>query len=154
MSGKNIVLILSVVLFIFSFKRFMDGAVSYEPGAYLDERTQLEIEKDKKKSVEGARILNTEDIKRLFIPESARKMPEEDLKVVAPPPPPQIEKVPEMVLRGILRHDDGSYTAFIEIDKVVIPLRKGEGIDNISVLDITERRVSIKWKEQRLELSL
>ncbi len=153
MNGKNTVLILSLILLIFSFKRFMDDAVSYEPSVYLNEGSGVRVEQEKKKGIDNLRTINTKDMKRLFIPERERKMPEEGLQVVAPSPPP-IEKVPEMVLKGILRHDDGSFTAFIEIDMVVVPLRKGEGIDNISVLDITERRVSIKWKEQKLELSL
>ncbi len=60
-----------------------------------------------------------------------------------------------MVLKGVILDPDGKYRAYIEIDgKKIISLGKGEGLDNITVTDIKERSISLKWKEQTMELSI
>lgn len=152
MSKKNVFFIISVILFAISLWRFIDSAIYYEPSWSYETGKSVEGDQmNDKKDSDNIRNLSDDDMRKIFVSRRYTEMPEHDLQVIAPPPP---ERIPEMVLKGIIKHDDGTYTAFIEIDKVVIPLRKGEGIDNISVIDITERRISIKWKDQQLQLSL
>lgn len=146
-----------LLLFVLSFERFYREAIAYSPSEITGMRNQkpepgeqksyLKEKKDTIPSINGV-------ITKLFGIEEI-KMPEKPLTVVAPPPPPPPEPPPQMVLKGIILEPDGRYRAFIEIDgKKMLSLRAGEGVDNIIVNDIKERSVSLRWKDQTMELSI
>ncbi|MCX7793778.1 MAG: hypothetical protein N2257_05165 [Thermodesulfovibrionales bacterium] len=143
------------ILLAISLERFYRQAISYDPliAAPGLERTTSNAqviqntEKDKPKPEKGILI-------NLFGIEEIR-MPEKPLTTVAPPPPPPPEPPPQIILKGVILEPDGRYRAYIEIDgRKILSLRAGEGVDNITITDIKERSVSLRWKDQSMELSI
>ncbi len=155
---KTFIAISGLLIFILSLERFYTYAFIYDPlrSDYIPETIHETQNKQDKK--QGEKIIKEPSIKeslmKLFGVHEI-KMPEKPLTAIAPPPPPPPEPPPQMVLKGIILEPDGRYRAFIEIDgKKMLSLRTGEGVDNITVTDIKERRVSLRWKDQTMELSI
>ena len=90
-------------------------------------------------------------------PEPTRVEPrtEPQAQVPSPPPPPPPRK-PEMTLKGIVLETFGDYVAYIEIDKAKpVPVRKGDKTEeNIEVVDVTDRKVVLKWNNEIINLSV
>jgi hypothetical protein len=154
---KTILTVSGLIIFILSLKRFYTEALTYNPGeeiasvAFHYDRQVKEQTITGTKKTEGLRpdFLNV-----LFGIEKV-KISTQPPVVIAPPPPPPPENPPQMVLKGIVLEPDGGLRAYIEVDgKRIISLRAGEGVDNITVTDIKERSVSLRWKDQIVELSI
>ncbi|MEW6214518.1 MAG: hypothetical protein AB1478_04845 [Nitrospirota bacterium] len=72
---------------------------------------------------------------------------------IAPPPPPP--KRPELVLKGIIFDIFGDYVAYIEKDRTKsVPVRKGDRLDDVEVIDITVKKVVLKWNAETIELNM
>ncbi len=62
---------------------------------------------------------------------------------------------PDVVLRGIVYDLSGDYVAYIEINRSrPVAMRKGDRIDDIEIVDISARKVVLKWNEQRVKLNM
>lgn len=155
---KTFIAISGLLILIVSLERFYTYAFLYDPvradhreGA-ISETRKGEDKKQEKKFTKEPSI--KESLVKLFGVHEI-KMPEKPLPEIAPPPPPPPENPPQMVLKGVILEPEGKYRAYIEIDgKRTVSLRAGEGVDNITVTDIKERRVSLRWKDQTMELSI
>lgn len=155
---KTFIAISGLLTLIVSLERFYTFAFVYDP-LRSDHRPETiqktqkrqDIEKEKKPIKEPP---IKESLVKLFGVHEI-KIPEKPLTTIAPPPPPQPEQPPQIVLKGVILEPDGRYRAYIEIDgKKMLSLRAGEGVDHIMITDIQERRVSLRWKEQTMELSI
>jgi type II secretory pathway component PulC len=159
---KTILTLTGLIIFIFSIERFYTEALSYNPSKELKIK---EREKENPLSTKrGTSATNQVEarlrpLNSLFGIEKVKKTspqvsppPPANPPAVTPPPP---ETPPQLVLKGIILEPDGRLRAFIEINgKKIVSLRKGEGIENLTVTDIKERSVSLRWKDQIVELSI
>ncbi|MBI4823694.1 MAG: hypothetical protein HY805_05635 [Nitrospirae bacterium] len=67
---------------------------------------------------------------------------------------PPAEK-PLLNLKGIIRNEHGEYIALIEKGtEKAIPLRKGDRIGDVLVVEIRERTVDLMWNEEKIRLSM
>lgn len=156
--AKTILSICSLIIFLLMVKRFYTEALVYEPLTEFQVHTFLTDTKTRLKPESAHReqraAIQDITLTKLFRMERP-VLPPRPLTAIAPPPPPAPEPPPQMVLKGIILEPDGKYRAYIEIDgKRLISLRLGEGVDNITLTEIKERSVSLKWKEQTVELSI
>lgn len=56
---------------------------------------------------------------------------------------------PEIKLSGIIKNQYGEYVAYMKIGKgSSVSVRKGDVIKDVTILDITERDVTIKWMDE------
>ena len=61
---------------------------------------------------------------------------------------------PHLVLKGIVSDIFGEYICYIEIDGAkAVPMRKGDKLDDIKVIDISSRNVVLKWNGETINLS-
>ncbi len=156
---KTFIAISGLLTFILSVERFYTYAFIYDPlrsdyrPETIHEPQKQKDNRQEKKPLKEPSI--KESLVRLFGIHEIKR-PEKPLTTIAPPPPPSPpEQPPQMVLKGIILEPGGTYRAYIEIDgKKMLSLRAGEGVDNIIITDIKERRVSLRWKDQTLELSI
>lgn len=62
---------------------------------------------------------------------------------------------PEIKLSGIIKNQFGEYVAYMKIGKgSSVSARKGDVIKDITILDIAERDVTIKWMDEKSVLTL
>lgn len=81
---------------------------------------------------------------------------------VQPKPPPQFQmkpveppKRPDMNLKGVVCDQLGDFIAYIEKDRAkAVPVRKGDSLDDVEVIDIKEKSVELRWNEETISLSL
>jgi hypothetical protein len=145
---------LAVVVFLFLFTAwdFYTGALQYDPLASVTlrkPRTQaVDISAPKYRPAWGKAIYE----KNLFSP--ARGYAEPTPAVPASPPPPPPVK-PQMDLTGIVLDPDGEYIAYISIDRAkAVPMRKGDKMGDVEVVDINEMSVVVQWNRENITLSL
>jgi len=63
-------------------------------------------------------------------------------------------EMPHLVLKGIVSDTFGEYICYIEIDRAkAVPMRKGDKLDDIKVIDISSRNVVLKWHGETISLS-
>ena len=69
-----------------------------------------------------------------------------------PPPPPE---PPELTLTGVVLNPQGEYVAFIKKDGDPLrSVKEGDMFDDILVVDIEEREVTLLWNDQVIELGI
>jgi hypothetical protein len=69
--------------------------------------------------------------------------------------PADMPKRPELSLKGIVLDSFEEYVAYIEKDRAkAIPVRKGDRLDDVEVMDIKQRSVELRWNEEIISLSL
>jgi hypothetical protein len=88
----------------------------------------------------------------LFSPTRSPVQPRSQVQMKGMEAPP---KRPEMFLKGIILDTSGEYVAYIEKDKVkAVPVRKGDKLDDVEVIDVNQKNVELKWNEEMISLSL
>lgn len=153
MIKKIFLIVVASVLFIYSAWNFYTGAIRYNP------LSEAVVMKSKAKGAENLVSFKsapswTKDIheKNLFSPN--RSYIEPKPVVVLPPPPPPPRK-PDMALKGIVQDLFGDYVAYLEIDKATAaPMRKGDKAQDIEAVDVSDRKVVLKWNNEIIELSI
>jgi len=69
--------------------------------------------------------------------------------------PIEMPKRPEMTLKGIVLDQFGDYIAYIEKDRArPVPVRKGDRLDDVDVVDVKQKSVELRWNEETISLSL
>lgn len=147
--------ILSAVMLILMWN-FYTAALVYDP---LGEVERLE-------EATGAKVANA----AVFAgPAWGREIQEKDLFVETrgryvppPPPPPSVSAIeaprpirPSLALRGIIVNQMGEHVALIEKNGAKpVPLRAGDTLDDVHVVDIDDRTATLKWNEEDIVLSL
>jgi hypothetical protein len=153
---KKILLITAgAVLSVFSVWNFYTGAIRYNPLSEVTAKTSGAKEAEVLLSFKYSAAW-TKDIheKNLFSPNRSYMEPVPVAAVNVPPPPPPPRK-PEMLLKGIVLDLFGDNIAYIEIDKAkALPMRKGDKTDDIDVIDVSDRKVVLKWNNEIIELSV
>lgn len=151
MIRKIFLLTLLSVVFLYMLWNFYADALRYDP---LD---IIEVKKAKPKKDRMTEAAykqfwdNSIHEKNLFSPYRSYSEPK-PVSAVPPPPPP---KKPELSLKGIIIDSFGEYVAYLEIDKAkAMPLRKGDKVDDIEIVDITERKVVLKWIAETINLNM
>ncbi len=151
MIRKVFMMVIVVSLFVYISWDFYFRALSYNP---LSAMKAKEFEpKDS-----GTALLSeftpswSKDIyeKNLFSPYRSYIEPKPVSSVPVEPP-----KRPELVLKGIVLDSFGDLVAYIEINKAkAAPMRKGDKIEDIEVIDISERKVMLKWNAENINLNI
>ncbi|MBI4689897.1 MAG: hypothetical protein HY754_06485 [Nitrospirae bacterium] len=91
--------------------------------------------------------------KDLFSPTRTYVQPQP--KSLVPVKPVELPKRPEVNLRGIVFDQYGDYIAYLEKDRAKpVPVRKGDKLDDIEVVDVKQRSVELRWNEETISLSL
>ncbi|GAB4484861.1 MAG: hypothetical protein OHK006_09920 [Thermodesulfovibrionales bacterium] len=92
--------------------------------------------------------------KNLFSPDRTYVEPK-PIPIVVPKPVEPPPKRPEVVLKGIVLDTFGDYIGYIEIDQAKpTPVRKGDKVEEIEVLDVQEKKVVLQWKTEQMTLSM
>ena len=152
MIRKNALLAAVLLLFIFISWNFYVKALSYDP---LKESRAKQI-KPRKTGAETSMKYTpawSKEIheKNLFSPNRTFIEPKPVVTMPFVPPP----KRPELILKGIVLDNFGDYVAYIEIERSkAIPMRKGDKTDEIELVDISERKVVLKWNAENINLSI
>ncbi len=91
--------------------------------------------------------------KNLFSPSRTYLEPRPFPQVTVPfIPPPQR---PQLVLKGIVLDTFGDFTGLIEVNQArAVPMRKGDKVEDVELIDISSRQVVLKWNAERIILSL
>ena len=144
-----------LLLFLYTSWNFYSEALSYDPLSELSVKQQKTKETDE--IVVAYSPAWSKDItdKNLFTPDrSGPKPPPPPPPPPTPPPPPPPRK-PELSLRGISQNAAGEYVGYMEIDKATaVPMRKGDKLDDIEVLDVSERKVVLQWLDEKITFSI
>ena len=140
------------LLFVYTIWNFYSGALSYDPLSAVSVKQPKE--KEHAEIASTYRPAWTKDIleNNLFNPGRTYNEPKPvSVSVPAPPPP----RRPELALRGVVLDTYGEYVAFIEIDNgKAVPMRKGDKIQDIEVIDIFARRAVLQWNSETINLSI
>lgn len=92
--------------------------------------------------------------KNLFSPERTYREPK-PVPIVIPKPVEPPPKRPEIALKGIVLDTFGDYVGYIEINQAKpVPVRKGDKIEDVEVVDVQEKRVMLKWMTEAITLSM
>lgn len=151
MIRKIFMLLVVISLFFYVAWTFYTDALLYNP---LPESAVKQVK------VKEAEIIKSkyssawsEDIheKNLLAPNRTYKPPKP--VVIAPPVEPP--KRPNLVLKGIVLDTFGDYVAYIEINQAkAAALRKADKVEDIEVMDITEKKVVLQWNNEMIDLSI
>lgn len=156
MIRKIFMLAVVSVLFCYMAWNFYTGALKFDP--------MSEVSFKKGKTPQPVASLFTKNRagwnqaiydKNIFSPNRSYREP----KPPAPPPPPPVyvepPKKPELQLRGIVLDTFGEYVAYIEINKgKAVPMRRGDKLETIEVVEISDRRVVLQWNDEEINLSV
>jgi type II secretory pathway component PulC len=140
-----------LALFLYTVWNFYAEALSYDPLSAVSVKQPKVIGPEQ--IVSAYRTAWSREIqdKNLFSPARTYFVPK-PVPVSVPVPPP---RRPELALRGIVLNTFGEYVGFIEIDKAkAVPMRKGDKIADIEVIDISERKVVLQWNNEKIDLSI
>jgi hypothetical protein len=140
-----------VLLFLFTSWDFYTDALRYDPLA------SMKLRKPRIHAV-GISAPTYEPAwskviyeKNLFSPARSYAEPKPMPSVLPPPPPVK----PQMDLTGIVLDPYGHYIAYISIDRAkAVPLRKGDKMGSVEVVDINEMSVVVQWNRENITLSL
>jgi len=154
MIKKYLLISAGAALFVFSVWNFYTGAIRYNP------RSEVSKKRSAGKGVESLLFFKystawNQDIheKNLFSPYRSYIEPKPVSSINVPPPPPP--RKPEMALKGIVLDLFGDFVAYMEIDKAkALPMRKGDKTEDIDVVDVSDRKVVLKWNNEIIELSV
>jgi hypothetical protein len=152
MIRKAAILVLIAGVTIFAAWKFYVNAIAYDP---LDEGAVKHAtikESALSKSVYAPAWGKEIHEKNLFSPTRTYKEPRPAPVMAAPVEPP---KRPDLVLKGIVLDTFGEFVAFIEINQAkAAPLRKGDKVEEVEVIDITEKKVVLKWYTETITMSI
>lgn len=92
--------------------------------------------------------------KNLFSKSRKAETPAPQPVVEAEPEPPPKER-PRLRLNGIIRDQFGEHVAYIQRGNSVLPpLRKGDRVDDLLVVDVKDRDVVLSWEGEEIKLSM
>jgi len=156
MIRKIFMLAVVALLFLYTAWNFYFGAFSYDPMSEVTSRKGKLLQSVAPLSLKN-RAGWTEAIyeKNIFSPNRTYREPKP--VVAAPIAPVYVEppRQPELLLKGIVLDTFGDYVAYIEIDKgKAAPMRKGDKLEGVEVLDITDRQVVLQWNDKAINLSV
>ncbi len=151
MIRRYAILVLIAGLALFSLWRFYADALRYDPrGEGLVKHSQVKNAPAEGRTSAPAWSSDIHE-KNLFSPSRTYKEPK-PLVVTAPIEPP---KRPDLVLKGIVFDTYGDYVAYVEIDQAkATPLRKGDKVQEIEVVDITEKKVVLQWNGETITMTI
>jgi hypothetical protein len=135
---------------------FMHKVVLYDPFAEMGQILQAEaVSKDDEKSYRWAWGRDIAG-KNLFSQERGRKPKvEKPPEQITRPAPPRPEPLPRLTLSGIIKNPDGSLTAYIKVgENPVTGVRMGDKVYGVTVEEIEERSVKLRWREREIMLKL
>lgn len=152
MIRKIIMLSLISVLFVYVFVHFIVNAIFYNP---LSDSTIREIKPRKDEAVlippyaPAWKSIIYE--KNLFSPSRSYKRSVTATEAPVVPPPAR----PAVVLKGIIVDPFGDYIAYIAIDQLkAVPMRKGDKIEGVELINISERKVMLQWNTEKINLTM
>lgn len=92
--------------------------------------------------------------KNLFSPDRTYVEPK-PIPIVIPKPVEPPPKRPEIALKGVVLDTFGDYVGYIEINQAKpVPVRKGDKVEEIEVLDVQEKKVVLQWMTEQMTLSM
>jgi hypothetical protein len=144
---------LMVMIFLYVSWNFYKEALSYNPLSGIPEKTRTTDKDTTSISLLEFKTGWSKGIleKNLFSPSRTYIKPKPISEFTIPPPP----KRPELVLKGIILDMFGEYVAYIEKDRAkAIPVRKGDSIEDVEVIEVTDRKTILKWNEETIELKM
>lgn len=72
-----------------------------------------------------------------------------------PPPIPEEKPAPQIELNGIILNQYGEHIAYLKINNAPpMAVRKGDRVEGIRVLDVTERVVELSWENNPISLTI
>lgn len=154
MIRKVFMLVIVIFLFIYIAWNFYAKALSYDP------LSEMKIKQFRPRDAEITLLSKyntawTKEIyeKNLFSPYRSyieqKAVPVSTMSVEPP------QKRPELALKGIVLDLFGDYIAYIEIDNSKpIPMRKGDRAEDIELVDISARKVVLKWDTEIINLGM
>ncbi len=155
MIRKLLILGAALFLFLYTVWNFYSEALRYDPISAISVK-QPKV-KESEAIVSGYSPAWSVKIveNNLFSPSRTYSEPKPvPVSVPAPPPPPPPIR-PELALKGIVSDTFGEYVGYIEINKAkAAPMRKGDKIEDIEVVDISSRKVVLQWNGEKIEMSM
>lgn len=152
MIRKLLILGTVFLLFLYTVWNFYSEALSYDPMSVISVK-QPKI-KEAKVIVSGYSPAWSREIleNNLFSPGRTYSEPKPVPVSVPVAPPP---RRPELALKGIVLDTFGEYVSYIEIDKAkAVPMRKGDKLEGIEVVDISSRKVVLQWNGEKIQMSI
>jgi hypothetical protein len=155
MNKKLILLGSAFLVFLFTLSDFYYEALTYDPMSVVSEKKSRSRETESALSRYSPGWSRDITGKNLFNPSRSGPKPPPPPSPPPPPPPPPPPKRPEVLLKGIVSNASGEYVSYIEIDKgKAVPMRKGEKLGEIEVVELSERKIVLQWKSERIVLSM
>jgi hypothetical protein len=152
MIRKIIMLSVIAALFVYVLVYFSVNAILYNP---LSDSTTREFKPRRDEAVlippytPAWKSIIYE--KNLFSPSRSYKRSVPVTEVPAEPPPAR----PAVVLKGIIIDPFGDHIAYITIDQLkAVPMRRGDKIEGIELLDISDRKVMLQWNTEKINLTM
>ncbi len=138
-------------MFFYTVWNFYSEALSYDPMSAV--------------AVKQPKVMKAEEIVAAFSPAWSREIQDKNLfspartysepKPLSASVPIAPPRRPELALRGVVLNTFGEYVGFIEIDNAkAVPMRKGDKIADIAVIDISPRKVVLQWNNETINLSI
>jgi hypothetical protein len=154
MIRRSFFLIVVGVLLIYAVFNFFSNALVYDP---LEEvpakKFKPESSDYRLKSTYVPAWDSAIHEQNLFSPYRSYIKPKPIAEVSKPAEPPP--RKPDLILSGIVLDTYGEYVAYIKIDKSkAIPMRKGDILEDVELIDISSREVVLKWKTDKINLSM
>lgn len=155
MIRKIFMIVILALVFMYITWNFYSKALRYNPLAEISVANPGSKGSDKRISSKykpaWSKIIYEKD---LF--SQRRSYMKEQKPVPADITPGKVEAVwPDVVLRGIVYDLSGDYVAYIEINRSrPVAMRKGDKIEDIEIVDISARKVVLKWNEQTVKLNM
>jgi hypothetical protein len=153
MIRKAFILTLVIALFFFAGKKFYTDALRYDPL----EKIILKKNEGREPVVNVVKLTPgwATDIheKNLFSQTRTYLEPKPVVQsaatLVEPP------RKPELSLKGIVLDNYGDYIAFVEIDQAkAMPLRRGDKVEGMEVLDISGKKLVLKWNNEIINMTI
>lgn len=67
----------------------------------------------------------------------------------------ELPKRPDLQLKGVVLDQSEDLIAYIEKDRAkAVPVRKGDKLDDVEVIDVQQKSVELKWNEEIISLTL
>ena len=156
MIRRWVIIIIMLAVLGFEGWVFVNDALLYDPLEGFSTKGASSIVN----STHGGGIVNSwgDEILsgNLFSQDRAFNKPKSDatsqsLPPIALPPP---EK-PKIDLNGTILNQHNEYVAYIVINKgAMMQVRKGDAVDDLSIIDIRERALDIAWNNEVIKLEL
>lgn len=152
MIRKLLILGAAFFLFLYTVWNFYSEALRYDPMSAISAKQPKA--KGTEVFVSGYSPAWSREIleNNLFSPGRTYSEPK-PVPVSVPVAPPPVR--PELALKGIVLDTFGEHVAYIEIDQAkAVPMRKGDKLEDIEVVDISSRKVVLQWNDENINLSI